>query len=196
MDFEDAATARILDAAQDAIAQHGARRTTMNQIADVAGVGVATVYRRFPQKTQLVRAIVIREAARVTTEVDEAMQRNATVPEQAAAGFTAFAHAIANRPLMVRLLRGDNERDGAVVNAGELADRVMAGARDYLAAWIRALQDQGRYRAVEAEVVAEIEARLALSLVLAPEGRIPMHEDGSTRAFALRYLVPLLGPEL
>jgi len=191
----DATTEAILDAALQLLADSGARRTTMNQIADAAGLGVATVYRRFPRKAQLIEAVLVREASRVTAEVDAAMHHAATIQEQSAAGFTAFAHAVADRPFLVRLMRGDGELDGEAVRPGELADQIMLQARDYIAGWIRELQEQGRYLGIDADIVAEIEARLALSLVLAPEGRIPMHDDEATRAFALHYLVPLLGAE-
>lgn len=189
----DATTVRILDAAYVALTEGGVRRTTMNQIADAAGLGVATVYRRFPQKVQLVRAVLLREAARAVEAVDAAIVQAATVEEQSAAAFTAFAHAIADRPLLIRLLRGDGQHDGEAVAPGELVDQVMVMARDYIAGWIRELQARGRYLSVDADIVAEIEARLALSLVLAPEGRIPMHDDAAIRAFATTYLVPLLG---
>lgn len=191
----DLTTERILDAAYAELTRDGVRRTTMNQIADAAGLGVATVYRRFPQKARLVESVLLREAARATAAVDVAMVAAPTVEEKIAAGFTAFAHAITERPLLVRLLRGDTDHDGEAVAPGALVDQVMAMARDYLAGWIRDLQAEGRYRSVDADLVAEIEARLALSLVLAPEGRIPMHDDAATRAFATTYLVPLLGPE-
>lgn len=191
----DATTERILDAAYAELTRDGLRRTTMNQIAEAAGLGVATVYRRFPQKARLLEAVLLREAARVTHEVDVAMNRATTVEEQAATGFTAFAHFISDRPLLVRLLRGDTDHDGEAVAPGELVDRVMGMARDYLAGWIRDLQAQGRYLDVDADIVAEIEARLAVSLILAPDGRIPMHDDAATHAFAVKYLAPLLGPE-
>lgn len=191
----DQATVRIIDAAYQALTEGGVRRTTMNQIADAAGLGVATVYRRFPQKVQLVRAVLLREAARAVQAVDAAMVDAATLEEQAAAGFTAFAHTIAQRPLLIRLLRGDGEHDGEAVAPGELADQVMVMARDYIAGWIRELQAEGRHLGAHPDIVAEIYARLALSLVLAPDGRIPMHDDAATRAFATTYLVPLLGSE-
>ena len=94
----------------------------------------------------------------------------------------------------MRLLRGDVDHDGEAVAPGVLLDQVMVMAREYIAARIREWQAGGLYREVDAEIVAEIHARLALSLVLAPEGRIPMHDDAATRAFATKYLVPLLGP--
>lgn len=193
--LDDLTTVRILDAASRALADGGARRTTMNQIADAAGLGVATVYRRFPRKAQLVEAVLLREAARLTDAVDAAVAAASTVEEQSAAGFTAFAHGLAERPFLVRLMRGDGEHDNEPVRRGDLADQIMALARDYLAGWIRDLQGVGRYRSIDADIVAEISARLALSLVLAPEGRIPMHDDAATRAFARQYLVALLGPE-
>lgn len=194
-DPRDRATGRILEAGLSLFSDHGVRRTTMNEVADAAGLGVATVYRRFPRKVELVRAVLLREAMTVIGTVDAALSVPDTVEEQATAGFTAFAHAITDRPLLVRLLRGDNERDGEAVAPGDLLDQIMAGARDYMADWIRTLQAQGRYLGVDADIVGEIQARLALSLVLAPEGRIPMHDDAATRAFAAAYLVPLLGNE-
>lgn len=191
----DPTVERILDAAYDELTRVGVRKATMNQIALSASLGVATVYRRFPQKVRLIEAVLLREATRVTAAVEEAMNRAVTMEEQAATGFTAFAHFISDRPLLVRLLRGDLDQDGEAVAPGVLVDQVMAMARDFLAGWIRRLQDEGRYLSVEADLVAEIQARLAVSLVLAPEGRIPMHDDAATQAFATKYLVPLLGPE-
>lgn len=195
VDLGDATTVRILDAGLQRFLERGVRRTTMNEIAAAAGVGVATAYRRFPQKMQLVRAVLLREAAAVIEAVEAALLAAPTIEEQGAAGFTAFAHAVADRPLLVRLLRGDGEYDGEAIAPGDLLDQIMIAARDYVAGWIRDLQAEGRYTSVDADIVAEIQARLALSLVLSPEGRIPMHDDAATRAFATTYLLPVLGPE-
>jgi AcrR family transcriptional regulator len=187
----DPATERILAAATAEFARHGVRRTTMNQVADAAGLGVATVYRRFPQKAQLVRAVILREAADVTAAVVEALERSATVEEQSAGAFAAFAHAVSSRPLLVGLMRGAAGDDAT---AGDILDQLMQDARTRVSDWIRALQAQGRYMDADPDVVAELQARLAVSLVLSPDGFIPMHDDAATRAFATQYLVPLLGP--
>jgi TetR/AcrR family transcriptional repressor of uid operon len=190
----DRATERILDAACAEFARHGARRTTMNQVAATAGLGVATVYRRFPQKAELVRAVILREAEAVTAAVVAELERQASIEEQAAGAFVAFAHAISSRPFVVRLLRGDAEAgDGAA--SGDLVDHLMMDARGRVADWIRELQAHGRYLDADPDVVAEIEARLAVSLLLMPDGFIPMHDDAAARGFAAQYLVPLLGPE-
>lgn len=188
----DQATERILDAASTEFARQGVRRTTMNQVAAAARLGVATVYRRFPQKAQLVRAVILREAELVTAAVMAELERPTTVEEQSAGAFTAFAHAISGRPLLVRLMRGAAGDD---VAPGDLVDQLMTQARSQISDWIRGLQADGRYLDADADVVAELEARLAVSLVLMPDGFIPMHDDAATRAFATRYLVSLLGPE-
>src|SRR5918998_4729568 len=47
---------RILEAARDAFAEEGLR-VTLDEIAHRAGVGVGTVYRRFPDKEQLIEAL-------------------------------------------------------------------------------------------------------------------------------------------
>ena len=188
----DQAAERILDAATAEFARRGVRRTTMNQIANAAALGVATVYRRFPQKDQLVRAVILREAEVVTAAVVAELERPTTVAEQSAGAFTAFAHAISGRPLLVRLMRRAATDDAV---PGDLVDQLMTQARSHVADWIRELQANGRYLDADPDVVAELEARLAVSLVLVPEGFIPMHDDAATRAFATKYLVPLLGSE-
>jgi AcrR family transcriptional regulator len=48
---------RVLDAARQALAEHGTD-ATIEQIAALAGVGVGTVYRRFPAKEALVDALL------------------------------------------------------------------------------------------------------------------------------------------
>lgn len=189
----DPQVGRILDAAYREFTAGGVRSTTMNRVAESAGLGVATVYRRFPQKALLVRAVILREVAAATSAVAGAMQGADSVEEQCAEGFSAFAHAVSARPLLVRLLRGDTEQDGSAIAPGELVDQIIAMTRDYLAAWIRDLQATGCYTSVDPEVVAEIEARLALSLVIAPDGRIPIGDANASREFARSYLVPLLG---
>jgi AcrR family transcriptional regulator len=196
----DPATERILDAAGAELARRGVRRMTMNQVADAAGLGVATVYRRFPQKAELVRAVILREADAVTAAVLAELERPGTIHEQAAGGFTAFAHAISSRPLLIRLMRGDADSGDPLASSGQappadLIDQLMTGARDCISDWIRNLQAEGRYLDADPDVIAELEARLAVSLILIPDGFIPMHDDAATHAFAAQYLVPLLGPE-
>lgn len=49
---------RILQAARVAFGRHGLARTTMEQIAEEAGLGVATLYRHFGDRDSLIRAFM------------------------------------------------------------------------------------------------------------------------------------------
>ena len=63
--------ARILVAARDVFAEHG-YDASMEQVAECAGVGIGTLYRRFPHKTELVSA-VIEAASERTQEIAESV---------------------------------------------------------------------------------------------------------------------------
>jgi AcrR family transcriptional regulator len=56
--------ARILQAARVVFGQHGLARSTMEQIAAEAGLGVATLYRHFGNRQNLIRAFLRRHAPR------------------------------------------------------------------------------------------------------------------------------------
>ncbi|MFI9543747.1 TetR/AcrR family transcriptional regulator [Streptomyces sp. NPDC052016] len=61
--------ARILAAAREALGEDGG--TSMNQIAQRAGVGPGTLYRNFPTREALVLAVYQDEVTRITSTVPE-----------------------------------------------------------------------------------------------------------------------------
>jgi AcrR family transcriptional regulator len=63
---------RILDAARELFAQQGLG-VTLNDVAHYAGVGVGTVYRRFPEKAQLVEELFEQQTAQLVGLVEEAL---------------------------------------------------------------------------------------------------------------------------
>lgn len=188
----DESVRRILDAGLACFVTHGIRRTTMNRIAERAGLGVATVYRRFPQKDQLVQAVLLREVRAFIAGVDAKIARVATPEEQMAEGFTAFVTGVARSPLLLRAMTSEPETALPFMTAR--GEPVLALGRGFIAGNIRRWQRQGAVADFDAELVAEIFARLAHSLVLTPGGLIPSADDDTTRAFARRHLVPLLRP--
>ncbi|HEY4279936.1 MAG TPA: helix-turn-helix domain-containing protein [Conexibacter sp.] len=62
----------ILDAAASAFAERGLG-VTMDEIAQHAGVGVGTVYRRFPNKEDLIDALFVDRLDEVTQAADEGL---------------------------------------------------------------------------------------------------------------------------
>jgi AcrR family transcriptional regulator len=63
---------RILDAARDVFAERGLG-VSMDEIARQAGVGVGTVYRRFPDKEELIDALFLDGLAEIVAIAEEAL---------------------------------------------------------------------------------------------------------------------------
>ena len=128
---------KILDAARDQIAQHGPE-VGMDEIAAAAGVAVGTLYRHFPTKTDLVRAVIAEYLGHVA---DDAAAAN----ERVAAGARAMDEITA---LVERVLEA-----AAVDNAVKAAARALGAepvdeaaetrARTAVAALIEAAQQDG-----------------------------------------------------
>src|ERR671933_90846 len=64
---------RILDAARELFAERGLA-VTLNDVADHAGVGVGTVYRRFPDKAELVEALFEQRLEGIVGLLEEALE--------------------------------------------------------------------------------------------------------------------------
>jgi AcrR family transcriptional regulator len=75
---------RVLDAAAEVFAERGPS-ASVDEIARRAGVGHATVFRRFPTKDSLIRAVVDRRIAELHELADEALEHG-----DAGAAFTDF----------------------------------------------------------------------------------------------------------
>ena len=84
---------RILDAARETFAEHGLG-VGVDTIARAAGVGVGTLYRRFPTKEDLLRAIIDDRIDSLSAELGE-MAAIDDPWEAFAAATEAFATAIA-----------------------------------------------------------------------------------------------------
>jgi len=81
--------ALILEAAEAVLATRGVD-ASIDEIAQRAGVGVGTVYRNFPNKDALLKALVL---SRLEPVVEAA--REATTAEDPGEAFTAFLHRLA-----------------------------------------------------------------------------------------------------
>lgn len=186
----DATSERILDAALVCFADGNMRDATMNQIALRAGLGVATVYRRFARRELLLQAVLLREARRAIDNVDAAVARQTSLADKVIEVFPAFIAELHNRPVFADAFRRDTY---ALHLATVKAAPILELGRGYLSGLIRGWQEQGLAMDLDADLVADIYARLAHSIALAPDGPIPMHDERAIRAFARTYLTRLLG---
>lgn len=182
----------ILDGALSAFLEFGIRRTSMGEVAKRSKLSPATLYRRFAQKGDIIRAVAIREARRFIDEVDARIDQGASAEEQVVEGFVAFTQGVRRNKLLTRLLVTEPEFTLPLLTTE--AGPFLALGRDYLAGITRRLQAEGKLQAYEAEPVAEILARLALSLVLTPDGLIPVDDVEAARSFARDHILALVRP--
>ena len=180
---------KLLESALSAFLDFGIKRTSMGEIARRAGISPATLYRRFESKNDLVEAVSVREAQRFVSDIDERVRVVDGTENQLVEIFVAFISAIASNALLMRLLR--TEPDLILPRLTTQGGPILAVGRTYMAGKLRELHDIDED--YDADLVAEIMARLALSLALTPDGLIPLDDEVAGRDFARRTLLPMLG---
>ncbi|MEV6062704.1 TetR/AcrR family transcriptional regulator [Nocardia asteroides] len=182
---------KLLDSALSAFLDFGIKRTSMGEIARRAGISPATLYRRFESKNDLVEAVGVREAQRYVAEVDERVRAVTEPAEQLVEIFVAFMTTLAGNELLRRLLATEPEM--VLPRLTTEGGPILAVGREYVAEKLRELQAMSPVPDFDPDLVAEIMARLALSLALTPDGLIPLDDVEAGRDFARRTLLPMVG---
>jgi AcrR family transcriptional regulator len=176
----DESLRHILDSALATFQRLGIRRTTMGDVSMTAKVGRATLYRRFPQKSDLVRAALLHELRRFLDDLDDRIAGAPTVRERLVEGFVGGVTGVREHPLLSRLLA--TEPNDVLPYVTLEGGPIIAVATAYLAGHIR----EG---VADPDETAEVMVRIAHSLVLTPAGM-----DGERiRATAKRLIDALLG---
>jgi AcrR family transcriptional regulator len=193
LQIEDDTSRRILDAAVERFTRFGIRRTTMDDVAAAAGVGRATLYRRFAGRDEIVRASVTREMARFVTNVHGAVRDLDDPGEQLVEGFVTILRAAREHPLLNRLI--ETEPEYLLPFLTTQGGPVLAMCRDYLAGQLAAAQRAGTMVAdLDPSVVAELVVRLSQSLLLTPTGVIDADDEDGLRRVARACFLPALFP--
>ena len=189
---DDPSARRALDAARDVFGEHGVQATTMEDVARAAGLGRATVYRKFATKDALVEAVLLDDLRAYLHRLERVMEQAGDLADQVVEGYVETLRYVREESL----LRVVVERDGdwGMRYFTLAAGPVLAAARRYLADRLRDAQRAGVAVDVDADQVAELLVRLCHSLMLTPEGVIPHGDDADTRAFAQSVLVPIVVP--
>jgi AcrR family transcriptional regulator len=185
----DAMVDRILDAALHLVAASGVRHLTMDDVAERAGVGRMTVYRRFGTRQALLDALTLRESRRCLAEIAAAFRPEDPLPERVADVFLAVMRVIRQNPLLARLARVEPEAllDELTRNDSE----AFALVRGFLEAQVIAAQWGGEQPPGDPAVVAELALRLGASFVLMPDSLLTQGGEAATRQAIVALLAPL-----
>lgn len=178
---EDATGERIVEAALQLFSDFGLRRTSMEDVARRAGVGRATIYRRFADKDELVKAAMLDEGLRFLDAIRSATAGIQDREEALVAGFTMMVMNAAAHPLVKRMLASEPETilPYLTTNAGALLDITRNYFREALAEEVeRGLVVKGNL-----DDMAELIARLLQSLLLTPSTWLPLDDEAGLRRF-------------
>ncbi|MDF0530629.1 TetR/AcrR family transcriptional regulator [Tsukamurella sp. 8F] len=186
----DQTSQSILSAAVSSIGSVGIARTTMEQVASVAGIGVATVYRRFNRKDNLVQQAIRYEAEQLLRVIEQQIVGLPTVEEALTEGFVAFLREANQRPL-IRGIGDGNVVVGLPMIAQGGALLIEIG-RTFAANIIVRFQDSGQLPQFDPKPVAEIFARIGHSVCLAPDGLITPDDPYTARVVVRDCLMPAI----
>jgi len=98
----DATQTRILDAALHEFSARGMRATTVDDIAERAGMGRVTVFRRFGSKERLVELVLTRELRRFLASVNELFTTVDDPGERVVEAFVFCVREARDNPLVAR----------------------------------------------------------------------------------------------
>jgi AcrR family transcriptional regulator len=165
----------------------GLDRWSVEDVAEHAGVGRTTVYRRFPSRDDLVHGVLARELQCTIAAVQAAAVGRPRladrVIESGVVAFAALEHSVVDH-----LLRSDPATilPFLTTGAGPLIDLARL-------AIVPTLVDAGLAEAgLPADLLAETLARLGLSFVLTRSSVLPAGDPDALRAAVTALLRPLL----
>ena len=190
---EDVLFDRVAAAALEEFAEHGIRRTSMEDVARRAGVSRMTVFRRFASKQRLVEIVIAREVNRGMQELDLLWEGAETLEDRLVAGFEFAGRYVRGHPLFDRLLRSEPEvlLPPLTLDGGP----VLELYRSLIAHRLQAEVNAGRATTSDIDGVAEVIARLAISLLLTRDGTITLEDPNSVRRLVNLTVLPMLQPQ-
>ncbi|WP_067653528.1 TetR/AcrR family transcriptional regulator [Nocardia harenae] len=187
---EDRNQTRVLDAALVAFLDFGIKRTSMVEVARRCGLSLATLYRRFASKSDLIQAVGLRQARQFVEDVDAALQRqvdrDAGAEDQIVELFVVFLEGLRGNKLLDRLLQ--TEPEVVLPYLTVQGAPVIELGRDYLVEFIARLQREGKLPEYDPAPIAEMIARTSLSLALTPQTVIPFDDERAVREFARDHI--------
>jgi AcrR family transcriptional regulator len=129
---------RILDVAEEVFGKGGESVST-EEVARLAGVGIATVFRHFPTKAALLEAVLVRRFDRLREQAETLLD----AADPGGAFFDFFSHLVADAATKIAigeaLLEAGGDSDGDAAHASN-------GLRRAVAALLRHAQHAGSVR--------------------------------------------------
>ena len=181
---------RILEAARDLLATRGVKRTTMEDVADRAGISRVTVYRYFGDRVQLIRAATLQMAEALEAV---AADMGSEASPDVEAYLARIGESVMELPPGVMGAMADLQRVHPEVYA-EVRDRERTAIRSLFDLLYSAAEAQGRIRpGLDRRVVEVLFWEIVTGFLDNPElsrqGLTPSQVFDTTAAVLLRGIL-------
>lgn len=191
-DDADKSDIKILEAARALYAEFGLRRTTMDDVAKRAGVGRATLYRRFSEKEQLFKAVLLRDLQRDLFLIEKEIEQVNSALDGVLQAFIKSTQLLDGNDLIRRLLVTEPEQVLPYLTTD--FETILSFSRGYLSGQIERGQRRGEVRQGNPDALAEMILRLLQSFLLTPDGALNPSDETNMAQFVEQFLRPLLSP--
>lgn len=186
---DDDITTRVLDATAELLIAYGLRRWTIDDVADRAGLGRTSVYRKFEGRDELVHAVLSRELRQTLVAIEAASAPYRRLEDKIVEGGFVALRALRGS-VVEHLLHSDPATFLPFLTTG--AGPLITLARNILVQQLRVARP-GIDEQHAAEM-AELAARMGLSFILTPDTILPVDDEDAARESLRRLLRPLLLP--
>lgn len=172
---------RVLDAAEGLLRTSGLRRWSVEDVAERAGLGRTSVYRRFGSRDDIVHAVLARELRSVLAAISDAAAAATKAEDKAVAAVTTALAAL-DGSVVDSLLRSDPATFLPMVTTD--AGPLLAIARQAISG------PMSTAAGAPPPELAEAVARLGLSFVLTRDTVLPVRDPAALDAAVRRMVRP------
>jgi AcrR family transcriptional regulator len=178
---------RLLDAAESCLERFGLAKTTIEDVAQAAGLSRATVYRQFGNRDALLLGVAAREADRLAEQAGAFLERFDDVESWLVEGILFCLREVPRRPLLAQFLAP--QEVGAASRLVLTSERMIAIGTEILRPMFEPAQSAGLlHRDVELNSLIEWILRILMSFLAVP-GPAERSED-ELRRILQTLLVP------
>ncbi|MCP5029702.1 MAG: TetR/AcrR family transcriptional regulator [Actinomycetia bacterium] len=188
---ESAVPHRILDAAEECLRRFGAADTTMEDIAEAAGMSRATLYRYFDGREGVLLGVAGRDVDRYLARLGARLDGLAGAEDALLEFSTRVIHA-ASRDDTLALLFGHHDPGRSGPPAGAF-DMLFARTVSFLSPYLEAWQQAGSVRSeLDPRDAAEWTLRVVTSLIMIPG--LARRQGEELEDYLRLFLLPALVP--
>ena len=181
---------RLLAATEKLLADKGIRATTMQQVAEVAGVSRAWLYRHYPDKPAMIGAAIVRLNESFWSGARSELDSIDSLSAQLAAGVRIGRGAYDDPGALLMRLRTDEPEEFAAC-AGAGISGLVPDLAIFWRSYVDAAQQRGEIHPDhDLAEVSEWVARVLISLGTMPGDTVDIDDGAQVCGYLDRYVMP------